>query len=372
MNKDKLIIAAAGSGKTTFLVKKAVGITDKKILVTTYTNANEKEIKNKLLELNGCIPSNVKIQTWFSFLLEHGVKPYQNHLTEKKVNGLLLVNKKSGLKYKGKFPVYYPEEEIDKHYFSKEYKIYSDKLSKFVIKCNKKSANQIIGRLEKICDYIFIDEVQDLAGYDLEIIKLLLKSKIRIMMVGDPRQVTYLTHSERKYDKYKEGKMCEFLSNECKKIQPKIDEVTLNNSFRCNDKICSYASKLFSDFTKTGSNQMCITGHDGVFFVKETDVDEYLEKNNPVILRDSRKKEVPIGYTVYNVGESKGLTFDRVLLYPTKPQIDWILGKSKAGVFKFKSRCKLYVALTRARYSVAIVYSFTDETDVTEIKRYMK
>ena len=98
----------------------------------------------KLIKLNnGVIPSNITIQTWFSFLIEHGVKPYQGKITSKKINGLLLVNEKSGLKFRGKFPVYFNEEEVDNHYFSKDYEIFSDKLSKFVIKCNEKSKNYV-------------------------------------------------------------------------------------------------------------------------------------------------------------------------------------------------------------------------------------
>ena len=74
---DKLIIAAAGSGKTTFLVNQALSIQDSRVLITTFTEANEQEIKKKFIEANGCIPPNVTVQTWFSFLLQHGVKPYQ-------------------------------------------------------------------------------------------------------------------------------------------------------------------------------------------------------------------------------------------------------------------------------------------------------
>ena len=133
MSEDKLIIAAAGSGKTTYIVNKAVELKGKKVLITTYTTANEKEIRDKFIDVNGCIPSNVVIQTWFSLLLEHGVKPFQNYITNKRINGLLLVNQRSGLKFKGKFPSYYPETEVDKHYFSPDYNIYSDKISKFII-----------------------------------------------------------------------------------------------------------------------------------------------------------------------------------------------------------------------------------------------
>lgn len=45
---NKLIIAAAGSGKTTYLVESALK-EDESILILTYTNANEQEIKKSFL-----------------------------------------------------------------------------------------------------------------------------------------------------------------------------------------------------------------------------------------------------------------------------------------------------------------------------------
>jgi DNA helicase II / ATP-dependent DNA helicase PcrA len=95
---NKLIIAAAGSGKTTLLVDEALKQKQGRVLITTYTQANEAEIRKKFIEKNRCIPENVVIQTWFSFLLKHGARPFQGTLFEKKINGLILVNSQSGLK----------------------------------------------------------------------------------------------------------------------------------------------------------------------------------------------------------------------------------------------------------------------------------
>jgi len=75
--KNKLIVAAAGSGKTSLLVNRALKQTGN-VLITTFTEANEGEIKKKLLERAKCFPKNVVVQTWFSFLLQHGVRPYQS------------------------------------------------------------------------------------------------------------------------------------------------------------------------------------------------------------------------------------------------------------------------------------------------------
>lgn len=46
---NKVIIAAAGSGKTTHIVNQAIRNMDKHILITTFTDANTEEIKKKVL-----------------------------------------------------------------------------------------------------------------------------------------------------------------------------------------------------------------------------------------------------------------------------------------------------------------------------------
>lgn len=85
-------------------------------------------------------------------------------------------------------------------------------------------------------------------------------------------------------------------------------------------------------------------------------------------LRDKRNVKVNEEYSVINFGESKGLTFDRVLIYPTKPMMDWILDHSKD--LPYQSKSKLYVAITRARYSVGIVYDNKKKISVNGIEEY--
>ena len=71
---NNLIVAAAGSGKTTHLVNEALKIADEKVLITTFTEANENEIRKKFYDLKGYIPNNITFQTWFSFLIQNGLK----------------------------------------------------------------------------------------------------------------------------------------------------------------------------------------------------------------------------------------------------------------------------------------------------------
>ena len=365
---NKLIIAAAGSGKTTYLVKSALEQSEN-VLITTFTNANEIEIKEKFFEINGYIPANITIQTWYSFILQHGVRSFQSVVLDEKINGMILVNSKSGIKYQGKKgPVYYKEEDYQNHFFTKEMKMYSDKIAKFVCICEKRTNGNVSKRIERIFSKIYIDEIQDMAGYDLEIIRYLMKANCDVVMVGDPRQVTYHTHFDVKYKKYLDGKIEDFIKNECKKIACEVDKMLLRKSFRNNEIICEYSSKLYPEYEKTITGQFDITGHDGIFIIKPKDIREYMDKFKPMQLRENRRVSVDERYPVLNMGESKGKTYDRILIYPTSTMKKWI--EDHTSSLKNKTRAQLYVALTRARYSVAIVYDYNNETNIIDVKKY--
>lgn len=221
---------------------------------------------------------------------------------------------------------------------------------------------------------IFIDEVQDLAGYDLDFLKLLFKTKINVLLVGDPRQVTYLTHRELKYKKYEDGRIKEFIENECNKVfcKDRIDETSLKYSHRNNMEICKYSSKLYPEYA---SSEPCeckecrnidSDEHQGIFLIKSSDVLKYLEKYKPMQLRYDKDVQVNESYPVKNFGAAKGLTFDRVLIYPTKEFIKWI--KNPKHKLSPISRSKFYVAITRAKLSVGILCD--EKIESNDIKIY--
>ena len=129
MQNNKLVIAAAGSGKTTYLVKEALKIKNENVLITTYTDENQREIKEKLIVENRVIPDNITIQSWFSFLIQHAVKPYQGGIFDGRVNGLNFNNTQSTR--------YVKETETAKYYFDNDNRIYRDKVARFSLKCNE-------------------------------------------------------------------------------------------------------------------------------------------------------------------------------------------------------------------------------------------
>ena len=383
MCNNKVIIAAAGAGKTTFLVEKAF-LQKSNVLITTFTLENEAEIVSKFIEKYSCIPKHITIMTWFKFLLQHGVNPYQGLCNSKmfdyEIKGLILVEEQSGIKKKiqknGKLiSIPYGEnDDFIKHYFSSDSKIYSDKLAKFVIRANEKSNGKVINRISDIFPNIYVDEVQDLAGYDLEIIKLFFHCKSNVLCVGDPRQVTYYTHWEQKNRSYRHGRIIEYINKECyKKDKIIIDQETLKLSHRNNKQICDFSNLLYKTQSPTAPCQ-CVNCHNdsiehqGIFIVKEENLDAYLRKFNPIQLRHDSKIKINDNYSFCNFGKSKGKTYQRVLIYPTKDICKWLIDVNEN--LKEETRAKLYVAITRAKLSVAFVVSNEIYTKINHIDKW--
>lgn len=64
----KIVVAGAGAGKTTSMAQLVLDKleevnTGKFIYVITYTNAARNRIREKIIELNGCIPNQLFIET---------------------------------------------------------------------------------------------------------------------------------------------------------------------------------------------------------------------------------------------------------------------------------------------------------------------
>ena len=162
-----VIMAAAGAGKTHDICKEVIEnakTTNKKILITTYTNKGiesiEKEYKK---QNNGVIDKNVVVLSWFQFLLRELVKPYQSSILNK-INIINSIDFNHQYGY-----INFNSRGTPKHYMFTN-NILSNTVSEFAIDSNIKSNNKVMQRLEEIYSHIYIDEIQDLAGEDIEIL----------------------------------------------------------------------------------------------------------------------------------------------------------------------------------------------------------
>lgn len=356
LSNNRVIIAAAGSGKTTLLIREAVSKPDRAIAIVTYTDNNEQELKKKFYEHVGHIPPNVTIMTWFSFLLAECVRPYQNYVySEHRIDSINFVE--------GKSAPYINRSDVKNYYFSDERLIYTDKISAFACRCEEVSGGLVTQRLAQIYDEIYIDEVQDLAGYDLELIERFLNTSITMLLVGDIRQGTYVTNNSAKNSGQRGKDIILRFEKWQKKNLCTIEH--LSNSYRCNQSICDFADNLYPDLQKTTSCNTTVTGHDGIFLLPSILVEEYVNRFSPAVLRYNNKSTC-LGLPAINFGTSKGLSFDRVLIFPHGPITSYIVSGNREHVLG--SLSKFYVAITRARYSVAIVHDGLSE--VIGVTRY--
>lgn len=357
--KNTVYIAAAGSGKTTLLVKKACEIrSPENVLILTYTDSNETEIREKFYKLNGFIPENVCVQSWFSFLFQFYIKPYQNYLTDSDfdIKGLFISSNSISNSNR-----HFSRSQWKSYYFTKDHRALGEKLSELALDCNKKSGNMSLNRLTAIFEHILVDEVQDLAGFDLDLLKQLFLSSSEVILAGDPRQTTYLTNRNgTKNISFRDGKILEYLKTQNElKDKYSVDFNTLNKSWRCCQEVCDFASNIAKDFPRTVSGNETIVPFKGVYLVNHEDKEQFLSIYPKMIqLRwDKRTKGLVSEFNCMNFGESKGLTFDGVLIYPTNDMKKWIEDNDED--LKFASRCKFYVAVTRAKYVVGIVWDKT-------------
>jgi DNA helicase-2/ATP-dependent DNA helicase PcrA len=352
-SNNRIIVASAGSGKTSTIVERACAAPMSRAALVTYTTNNTSGIEKLIYQKVGYIPPHLTIGSWYSFLLRHLVRPYQKAMHPKPVKRLHFHN--------GISAQYSRESDIGKHYFGAQGCIYVDKVSKFACQLIQQTDGAPICRMEQIFDHLYIDEVQDLAGWDLELVETLLKSRIGVTLVGDHRQATFSTNSALKNKKYSGAKIILKFEEWQKANLCELEFQTI--SHRCVQPICDLADTLHPGLPKTKSMNSSVTAHDGVFAVRQRDVGTYILRYKPQTLRYSRvTRDVP-GAPI-NYGAAKGMTFERTLIFPNLKLRKFLLsGKPEdAGDI-----AKTYVAITRARQSTAFVIADSAKSPLMQI-----
>lgn len=343
---NRIVISAAGGGKTTRIVDLALANKEGTTALITYTRNNVRAIQLKAYERVPAIPPRVEVISWYSFLLRELARPYRAVLHNQRIAGIFWAE--------GKSVPFVPESKIALHYFHHGNRIYSDKLSKFICECERKSGGAVMRRLHQRFSHIIIDEIQDMVAYDLDVLELMLKSGIQITFVGDHRQATFATNNSPKHKLFS-GPAIIKKFDLWKKAGLTLIEYE-QHTHRCNQAIADLGDSFFPAEPKTFSRNDSVTGHDGVFLVSAAHVTEYVQRFSPQVLRYSVRTDCT-PFNAMNFGESKGLTFKRVLIYPHGPAKKWLATGKPTDVEK--SAAKMYVATTRARYSVAFVYDGT-------------
>lgn len=340
---NRIVLASAGSGKTTTVVQEACGDEATRSALITYTLNGRGELSDKAYERFGAVPPNVSISTWYTFVLTHFVRPYQNHLYVPRVSAINFNHVPMPMRNIKK-------ADTSRFFFSSPGRVWRDRVTDFACRVIDKTGGLPVKRIEKIFGHIYIDEAQDLSGWYLELVAHLLKSETEIVLVGDHRQATYSTNDNSKNKAFCGKNIIKKFMEWEKSGLAKVEHQS--HSHRCIQSICNFADSLFPDCPKTTSRNKTVTGHDGVFLVSVSDLTRYCETFRPQPLRYDKRTDVAFGKP-RNFGDAKGMTFERTIIYPQGPFKKYLqTGRlSDAG----KALAKTYVAVTRASQSVAIV-----------------
>lgn len=341
--------ACAGFGKTQYIVNHCTQGTQASRLVITLTTTGQNEIEERLQKATNPSTSIPEVTGWYSFLINHIVRPY--------LPNLFPTIRPTGFIFdRAMHPKNHYNLHGESRYFSPNRSIYKETLSELAVNVAKESQGAVEKRLSRIYDEIIIDEVQDISRKSLDIIeRLLTNAKPRLILVGDVRQS--LLDSELSSTKNKNADRVNLM-----KWYRKFEEDNLltidekNETHRFNQTIANFSDTIFPKelkFPPTLSRMNETYHHDGVFLVAKEDLTHYHETFKPTILRHSIKSwKSQSALNPINFGESKGRTYSRVMILATKPIENFCLKEEKLND---KSACGFYVAVTRARYSVAIV-----------------
>lgn len=328
-----LILAVAGAGKTTEIINNVKK--DDKTLIITYTENNYNILKNNIIKKFKGIPDNIKIYTYFTFVYRFCFLPLKKGFKVK------------GLDFNSNPNKYIKAKDINYYYNRVSKKMYHNRLAKI---CSDYFIDDIIKRIEKYFNYIYIDEIQDFASHDFNLLLNLIKANCNILLVGDFYQHTFDTSRDgnvnsnlyNDYDNY-----INKIKNSDSNI--KVDTVNFLKSKRCSKQVCEFITEYLKIKIESYNN------HDSI--IREIDDENTIEKiaNDDNIVKlfyqNSKKYDMK---NKDNWGNSKGNTYINTCVVLNKNSYEKYK-KHKLNELPSSTKNKLYVALSRATNDVYII-----------------
>lgn len=351
---NQLTLAAAGGRKTQSIVDQCVCLQPgRRALVVTYTLANQRELIGRLAN-HRPLETTVDVRGWFSFLMGSWVRPYLPMVFPgRRLRGFNFDGEPS------RFAV------GQSRFLDQDGRAYKRHLARLAVEISQKSGGAVLARLGRIYDEVYVDEVQDLNGYDLEVLLALLRSSIGVHLVGDVRQALLHTNvKDPKNKQYKGPGIRHWFA-----LQERAQRLTIrhvNRTWRCNQAIANFADSIFGSdwgFPATESMNTGVTGHDGVFAVAKHNVEAYVREYRPLCLRHSSAIAADLSLPFVTIGDCKGRGVQRVLIAPTVGMVKFLTKEAPLGEV---AACALYVAVTRAQASVAFVLDRPETVELPE------
>ncbi|ODP96509.1 DNA helicase UvrD [Salinivibrio sp. SS3] len=327
----RVVLAVAGSGKTQHIIDKLD--INSRTLIVTYTVNNTINLKKRILRKFGVMPKGVRVYTYFSFLLSFCVRPIIG--SDMKIKGVSYSE-----------PPRFAKRYTPEHYVSQGHRLYHNRIAKMMI--DSGHVPDIIRRIEKYFDFFCVDEVQDFAANDFNLLCEFSTIDIEVLCVGDFFQHTFDTSRDGKTLKNLHNNYGSYLYKlECAGYT--IDLNTLSHSHRCSPTVCRFVTeKLGITISSHRQDEVDIALIDDIAHVERLFSDDSIVK---LFFKESYKY---IGWTE-NWGNTKGLDdFSDICIVLNQTTFK-AYKKEQLSTLAPSTLNKLYVACTRAKGSVYFV-----------------
>lgn len=340
----KLILAVAGSGKTTFIVNELS--LEKRALIVTYTNNNTRNLKESIIEKFGFFPENINLLSFYNFLYSFCFRPFLAYkLKPKGINWDIPPQWTNRI----------PRNDL-KYYLTKDKRLYHNRISKLLEQAN--IIGDIQKRLEKYYDELFIDEVQDLAGHDFNLLIHIIASNVKMTFVGDFYQHTFDTSRDGNVNANIHSDFNKYLKLfESKGVT--VDKEYLNKSYRCRPSICKFITDSIGINIESHHEEDCKVI---LIDTKELAIEVF---RNPEIIKLFYRENYKYDCFSRNWGDSKGENCYEDVCVVLNKTTNTHYKKGTLNQLKPVSKNKLYVACSRPRSNLYLL----PEEMIKEYKR---
>ncbi|GFM84883.1 hypothetical protein PSCICO_02820 [Pseudomonas cichorii] len=330
---DKSVIfAVAGSGKTSLVIKRLS--LDERALIITYTENNYRHLRNKIIQKFGTVPSNITVMTYFSFLHGFCYRP----LMQLKLGS-------RGLTFRLPPNRQIPLTDIER-FRSPSRRLYHNRLAKLLQ--FQGCVPAIHSRIERFYDHVYVDEVQDFAGHDFNLLLDVSKAKAAMTFVGDFFQHTFDTSRDGSVNSTLHDDLAKY-EKRFRDVGVKVDKTTLSDSWRCATSVSDFiTAKLHIPM---GSHEK--RSSDIVTILEQTHANA-LHADQSVVklfLQDHSK----YGCHSQNWGASKGMDHFQDVCVVLGSEAWKRYQNGSLHESKPQTRNKLYVACSRARGNLYFV-----------------
>jgi DNA helicase-2/ATP-dependent DNA helicase PcrA len=325
---SELVLAVAGSGKTRQIIE-SIDMNER-VLILTYTVANCENLKKRIVERFGYMPMNVHVHTYISFLHGFCFRPFLQDRF--KTKGVIF---QAGPQHVGGL----------RRFISPSRYLYNNRLYKFVK--DEVGVSNLLERFERFYDRICIDEVQDFAGHDFDLVEDLAGFGGQLLCVGDYFQYTYDTSR----DGLKNANLHNTYDGYIRRFENKgflVDTTSLGNSYRCSPSVCNVVNSLGIEIH---SHRDVVT--DVIRITNSEDIIEVCSSSNIINLFYERSDKYPINSM--NWAKSKGIDHfnDVCVVLNNGTRNYW--NSNSLEQLNDRTKRKLYVALTRTKGTLYIV-----------------